>query len=67
MKKNRTGDKIFRFLCSGVVGISFERIIEYCYQTDHWELFWLSLLIVALGFSILVCVWGLIDWEKGSK
>lgn len=62
-KINKPWDKIIRFICSGVLGYSayefgYYSIFNYSFQ---WQVFYLGCIIMALGLSILICVWDCID------
>ena len=56
-----TPEKIFRFLMAGVVGMSVTQAERYFIEMNQWGLFWLTIMIIALGWSILITVW---DYPK---
>jgi undecaprenyl pyrophosphate phosphatase UppP len=61
------GSKVFRFIMALVVGFSVANALKDFVENKQWGFFWLTIMILALGFAIMVCVWDLIDFKDESK
>ena len=61
------GKKIFRFIMGFNVGFCFVQAIVSFSLNAQWGLVFLTVMILALGLAILICVWDLIDYRKDCK